>query len=135
MYDARIRTRAHVDMCAADMCAHMCAHMCADICVDIFVHMDVDVCVGMRKACKCPYTRALMRAHMCAGGRTPNPADTKLAGAAVPGRIPAKRQPLPPLYTENTVLFSMLARWIALVAHASHRHQPQPDLIPAGLLA
>ena len=109
--------------------------MCADICVDIFVHMDVDVCVGMRKACKCPYTRALMRAHMCAGGRTPNPADTKLAGAAMPGRIPAKRRPLPPLYTENTVLFSMLARWIALVAHASHRHQPQPDLIPAGLLS
>ena len=114
---------------------HMCAHMCTDICVDIFVHMDVDVCVGMRKACECPYTRALMRAHMCAGGRTPNPADTKLAGAAVPGRIPAKRQPLPPLYTENTVLFSMLARLIALVAHASHRHQPQPDLIPAGLLS
>ena len=80
-----VRTCAHVDMCA-DMHAHMCAHMCTDICVDIFVHMDADVCVGMRKACKCPYTRALMRAHMCAGGRTPNPADTKLAGTAVPGR-------------------------------------------------
>ena len=131
-----VRTRAHVDMCA-DMRAHMCAHMCTDICVDIFVHMGVDVCVGMRKACKCPYTRALMRAHMCAGGRTPNPVDAKLAGAAVSGRIPAKRRPLPPLDTENTVLFSMLARWIALVAHASssHRHQPQPDLIPAGLPA
>ena len=52
--DARVRTRTHVDMCAADMCVHMCA----DICADIFVHMDADVCVGMRKACKCPYTRA-----------------------------------------------------------------------------
>ena len=50
-------------------------------------------------------------------------------------RVAAKRRPLPPLYTENTVLFSMLARLIALVAHASHRHQPQPDLIPAGLLS
>ena len=115
-----VRTRAHVDMCA-DMRAHMCAHMYTDICVDIFVHMGVDVCVGMRKACKCPYTRALMRAHMCAGGRTPNPVDAKLAGAAVSGRIPAKRRPLPPLDTKNTVLFSMLARWIALVVHASHR--------------
>ena len=32
-------------------------------------------------------------------------------------------------------VFSMLARWIALLAHAPHRHKPQPDLIPAGLLA
>ena len=53
--------------------------------------------------------------------------------------VRAKRRPLPPLYTENTVLFSMLARLIALVAHASHRHQPQLasqlDVIPAGLLS
>mgnify|MGYP007024881496 FL=1 len=79
------------------------------------------------------HMRTHVRAHVCR--LTPNPMDAELVGSAVPGRIPAKRQPLPPLYTENTVLFSMLARWIALVAHASHRHQPQPDLIPAGLLS
>ena len=73
-----VRTRAHVDMRA-----DMRAHMCTDICVDICVHMGVDVCVGMRKVRKCPYTRALMRAHMRAGGRTPNPVDAKLAAAAV----------------------------------------------------
>ena len=67
------------------------------------------------------HMRTHARAHVCR--RTPNPMDAELVGSAVPGRIPAKRQPLPPLYTENTVLFSMLARWIALVAHASHRHQ------------
>ena len=38
------------------------------------------------------------RAHVCR--RTPNPMDAELMGSAVPGRIPAKRQPLPPLYTE-----------------------------------
>ena len=133
--DVRVCTRAHIDMCTVDMCAHMFAHMCTDICVDILVHMDVDLCIGIRKACKCPYTHALICAHMCADGRTLNPADTKLVGSPVPGRILAKWQLLPPLYTENTVLFSILACWIALVAHASHRHQSQPDLIPAGLLA
>ena len=129
---------AHVHMLTCvRICVRTCVRTCVQtyICVDIFVHMGADVCVGMRKACKCPYTRALMRAHMCAGGRTPNPVDAKLAGAAVSGRIPAKRRPLPPLDTENKVLFSMLARLIALVVHASHRHQPQPDMIPAGLLS
>ena len=127
-----VRTRAHVDMRA-----DMRAHMCTDICVDICVHMGVDVCVGMRKVhVQMPtHTHTYARAHVCRYGRTPNPADAKLAAAAVSGRIPVKRRPLPPLYTENTVLFSMLAHWIALVAHASHRHQPQPDLIPAGLPA
>ena len=49
------------------------------------------------------HMRTHARAHVCR--RTPNPMDAELVGSAVPGRIPAKRQPLPPLYTENTVLF------------------------------
>ena len=92
------------------------------MCVDIFVHMDADVHVGMRKV----HVHAQMPIYMCthahtcvcAGGRTLNPVDTKLAGAAVPGRILAKQSPLLPLYAESTVLFGMVACWMALVAYA-----------------
>ena len=87
-----------------------CTHLCTNIC-------------------------ARMHAHMCVGGRRTLWMPNSWVLQCRDGSRPIKRQPLPPLYTENTVLFSMLARLIALVAHASHRHQPQPDLIPAGLLS
>ena len=45
----------------------------------------------------CAHIHAL--AHVCR--RTPNPADTKLAGAAVPGRIPAKRGQLDEVTQEH----------------------------------
>ena len=108
----------------------MCRRMRVGMCIDMSMR---DCTLVRMHASVHEHMRTHARAHVCR--RTPNPMDAELVGSAVPGRIPAKRQPLPPLYTENTVLFSMLARLIALVAHASHRHQPQPDLIPAGLLS
>ena len=64
--------------------------------------------------------RTHARAHVCRW--TPSPMDAELVGSAVLRRVAAKRRPLPPLHTENTVLFGMLACWLALVARASHKH-------------
>ena len=60
------------------------------------------------------HMRTHARAHACRW--TPSPIDAELVGSAVLRRVTAKRRPLPLLYTENAVLFSMPARWLALAA-------------------
>ena len=104
----------HRDICMdlrLDMRAGMCIDMSMRDCTLVHMHTSVH-----------EHMRTLARAHVCR--RMPNPMDAELVGSAVPGRISAKRQPLPPLYTENTVLFSMLACLIALVAHGTSGMPP-----------
>ena len=134
----RTRTRAFslARLLLPPSCIRAYVHVHRPACRQVYRHRRRHLCPHVfRHVCRHADRRPCVQ--ICLGGglcRSPGIiVGARLAGAAVLGRIPATRRPLPPLYTENTASFSMPACWIALVAHASHRQQPQPDLIPDGL--
>ena len=65
---ARTHARARVDM-FANMGSGICADIWLNMCADMWERMCADVCKSMQKVSKCPYAHALMRPHMCTGGR------------------------------------------------------------------
>ena len=84
-------------------------------------------CILMRCTDLCERIVATHTTPMCTdtdlgGGLCRSPGiivDARLAGSAMSGQILATQQPLLPLYTENTVSFSMLAYWT--LPHAVQR--------------